>query len=121
VLEREPVVIVADIEHLPEPLGQAIDETEIAAVGAAANPGRLDGDAEGLGKRSFNVKMDFLAARLANGEAELLLGGEELPVEEVFELAAVDGEELGARQESDLVGDGAGADGGHLDHGEICR
>jgi hypothetical protein len=49
-------------------------------------------------------------------EHELILGREEFPIEEVLQLAAVDGQEFGARQEPKLRGDRSGLDCGDFDH-----
>ena len=48
VREREAVVVVANVERLPEALGQPLDEAELAAISAAADRGRLELDAHAL-------------------------------------------------------------------------
>ena len=58
---------------------------------------------------------------LPHVQQELLLGGEELPVEEVLELPPVDRDELGARLEAELVGDRFRLYSGDLDHGHQSR
>ena len=58
-----------------------------------------------LTQRALDVELDLLAVRLADVEEELLLGGEELPVEEVLELPAVHGEQLRPLGEPELLGD----------------
>ena len=50
---------------------------------------RLERDADRLAQRALDLELDLLAVRLADVEQELLLGGEELPVEEVLELPPV--------------------------------
>ena len=42
VAEREPVVVVPDVQHVTQPVGQPIDEAEVTAVSAAPDPGRLE-------------------------------------------------------------------------------
>jgi hypothetical protein len=42
--ERQPIVVIADVEHVSEPVRQAVDKAEITAVGAAADAGRLEGN-----------------------------------------------------------------------------
>ena len=42
-------------------------------------------------ERALDVELDLLAVGLAHVEDERFLGGQELPVEEVLELAPVDG------------------------------
>ena len=37
VAEGEPVVVIADVEHVPQPVRESVHEAEIAAVGAPAN------------------------------------------------------------------------------------
>src|SRR5262249_46242599 len=83
ILEREPVIVVPDVEHLPEPFGKAVDEAEIAAVGAAADSGRLHRYPEGLAQGPFDVEFDLGTIGLANLEDELLFRGEKLPIEKV--------------------------------------
>jgi hypothetical protein len=39
VLERQPVVVVPDVQHVPQAFGQPVDETEVAPVGASADAG----------------------------------------------------------------------------------
>ena len=72
VAEREPVVVVADVEHFAQPLGKAVHEAEVAAVGAAADPRRLERDAQRLVERALDVELDLLAVRLADVQEELL-------------------------------------------------
>jgi len=105
VTEGEAVVVVPDIEHVAEAVGQPIHEAEVAAVRAAADPGRLQRHAQGLVQRSLDIELDLLAVRLTHVQQEPLLGGEELPVEEVLQLSAVHRDELRARSEAELLGD----------------
>jgi hypothetical protein len=49
-------------------------------------------------------------------ESELFIGAQELPVEKIFQLAAIHRNQLGAGLQAQLVGDGAGLNGGDLDH-----
>jgi hypothetical protein len=49
-------------------------------------------------------------------EEELLLGGEELPVEEILQLAPVHREQLGARAQAHFIGDRLWFDSGDPNH-----
>ena len=53
---------------------------------------------------------------MAEVEIELLLGGQKLPVQKIFQLATVHRQQLGAGAKADLLSDGAGMDCGDLDH-----
>ena len=117
VAERQAVVVVPDVEHVAQPFGEAVHEAEVAAVGAAPDPGRLEREPERLARRALDIELDLLTVRLADVEQDLLLGGEELPVEKVVELPAVHREQLGAGPEPQLLGDRIGLDCGNLDHG----
>ena len=105
VAEREPVVVVPDVEDVAQAVGQTVHEAEVAAVGAAADAGRLQRHAERLAQRALDLELDLLAAGLAHVQEELLLRRQELPVEEVLQLAPVDREQLGAHGEPQLLGD----------------
>ena len=117
VLERETVVIVADVQGLAQSLGEAVHEAEIAAVGTAADARPLKGNAHWYFEGALQVEFDLLSVRLADVEQEFLLGGEEFPVEKVVEGAPIDGDELGPREETELISHRPGMDGGHADHG----
>ena len=121
VAEGEPVVVVPNVEHVAKAVGQAVHEAEVTAVGAAPDPGRLEADADRLAQGSLDVELDLLAVGLAHVQEELLLGGEELPVEEVFQLPSIDREELRAFLETQLGGDRIGMDGGDFEHAGKCR
>ena len=117
VAEREPVVVVADVQRLAKAGRIPLDEAEVAAVGAAADAGRLEREPHRLVQRPLDVELDLLAVGLADVEQKLLVGGEELPVQEILQLAAVDAHQLGAGSKTELCGDGIRLDGRHLDHG----
>jgi hypothetical protein len=104
VAEREPVVVVADIEDIAQAFGKAIDKTEVTAVGAAADAGRLQGDAERNGRGPLDVELDLFSVGLADVEEKLVFGGEELPIEEVFELATVHRNKRGPGDEAQFFG-----------------
>ena len=95
---------------------QPVHEAEVAAVGAAPDPGRLERDAHGFVQRTLDLELDLLAVRLPDVEHELFVGGEEFPVEKVLDLPAVDRDDLGAGFEPQLLGDRVRVDGGDLDH-----
>src|SRR5688572_12493591 len=65
VREREPVIVVADVEGLPEPFRQALDKAELAAIGAAANRGRLEVDPHRFALGALDVVHDLLPIREA--------------------------------------------------------
>ena len=117
VLEREAVIVVADVQRLAQTLGETVHEAEIAAVGAAADARPLEGDPHRHLEGALEVEFDLLAIRLADVEQEFLLGGEELPVEKIVEGTPIDGDELGPREETELISHRPGMDGGHADHG----
>ena len=103
--ERQPVVVVAHVERLPETLRESLDEAELALVGAAADRRRLELDAERLSLGTLDLVDDLLSVRQARLDDELVLGGEELPVEEVRERAAVHRQELRPGDDAHLVAD----------------
>src|SRR6266571_4043158 len=71
-------------------------EAEIAVIGAAPDARRLQRDAHRHPLRAFDVVFDLLPRGQAGPEHELLVGGQELPVEKVLEGTGVDREQLGA-------------------------
>src|SRR5215207_10626444 len=103
--EREPVVVVADVERLTQPLRKALDEAELALVRAAANHRRLELDAERLAFGPLDVVHDLLAAGELRLDDELVVRGEKFPVEEIGETAAVHRQELRPGDDADLVAD----------------
>src|SRR5215204_7425122 len=58
VAEGEAVVIVADVEHIAEAIGQSVDKAEVTAIGTPANPGRLERDPHRLAERPLDVELD---------------------------------------------------------------
>ena len=78
-------------------------------------------DAHRLAQRPLDVELDLLAVGLADVQQERLLRGEELPVEEVLELAPVDREELGAHLQAELLGDRRRLHRGDLDHSRFPK
>ena len=114
--EGEPVVVVPDVEHVAQAIGQPIHKAEVAAVGAAPDPGRLERHPERLAQRPLDLELDLLPAGLAHVQQELLLGGQELPVEKVLQLPAVHREELGAFLEPQLGCDRIGMYCGYSNH-----
>ena len=103
--ERQPVVVVANVERLAESLRQPLDEAELAAVGAAADGRRLELDAQRLAFGALDLVDDRLAVGQAGLDDQLVVGGEEFPVEEVGELAAVDRQQLRPGRDPQLLGD----------------
>jgi hypothetical protein len=120
--ERQPVVVVADVEHLADAVRVPFDEAEVTAVGAAPDAWRLDGDPHRLLDRAFDDDLErLIGPRLLEDEGELLVRRQKLPVEKVLELAAIHRIQLGAGYESELLADRIGLDTGHLDHGSRPR
>ena len=71
----------------------------------------------GSSSGTLDLELDLLAVRLADVQQELLVGGEELPVEEVVELATVDGQELGPRFQPQFLPDRSGLHRLNSNHG----
>ena len=94
--EGEPVVVVADIEHLTEPIRQTIHEAEVAAVGTAPYPGWLERNTHRFAQRPFDLEFDLFAVGLPYVKYEIFLGGEKLPVEKVLQDPAIHRQQLGA-------------------------
>ncbi len=57
VSKGQAVVVIADIQHFANAFGIPLDETEIAAVGAPTNPGRLDCDAQRVVNRTLDLDL----------------------------------------------------------------
>ncbi len=117
--ERQPVVVVANVERLAEALRQSLDEAELAAVGAAPNARRLEHDAPRLALRSFDFEDDLLAIGLPRLDRDFIVGGEKLPIEEVGNRAAIDAQNLRPRDNSKLRGDAIWLDPGDSYHNQI--
>ena len=72
-----------------------------------ADRGRLELQSHWLAFGALDVVLDELSIGESRRDEELLLSGEEFPIEEISELAAVDGEELGPGNDAQLLGDAA--------------
>jgi hypothetical protein len=116
VAEGEAVVVVPDVQRLPQPLRKAVHEAEVTPVGAAPDARRVELDPQGGVVRPLHVVLDGLPLRGAGQQHEALLGREELPIEEVRQLAPVDGEQLEAGGDPELGPDGIGMHGLHPNH-----
>ena len=103
--ERQPVIVVAHVQRLPESLREALDEAELALVGAAPHGGRLELDAERFTFGALDLVDDLLALGRPRLDDELVVGREELPIEEVGERAAVHRQELRPGDDAHLVAD----------------
>ena len=68
-------------------------------IRTTANPGRLQHDAHRQPLRAFDVILDLLPRWQAGPQDELLVRGQELPIEKVLETPAVDLEQLGSWDE----------------------
>ena len=103
--ERQPVIVVANVKPLPEPLGEPFDDAELAPVGAPSDRGRLKLDTHRLAAFALDVVLDFRPIGQPRRHDERLIGRQELPIEEVFQRPFIDGEEFSAGNDADLVGD----------------
>jgi hypothetical protein len=122
VAEGEPVIVVADVEHLPNAVGVPLHETEITAIGAAADPGRLDRHAEGFVDGALDFDLEFVGRlRGPEGKLEVLVSGEKLPIEKILELLAVDREQFGAFNQANGLADRVGGNFGDTDHVVVTR
>jgi len=72
--EGEPVVVVPDIEGLPQSGRQPFDEAELALVGAASHRRRLERDPEGLAVEALELVDDLFTVGLTGLDHELLVG-----------------------------------------------
>ena len=102
VAKGEPVVIVANVERRSQAGRIPVHEAEVAAIGAAADAWRLEPHAKRQILGTLDVELDFLARGHAGVQQKAVVGGQELPVQEVFELPAVDGQEIGAGDEPEF-------------------
>ena len=90
VTEGQPVIVVPDVQGLSQAGGIAVYKAEVAVIRAAPDPGRLEHDAHRQPLGTFDVVLDLLPRREPSAEHELLVGGQELPVEKVLERLAID-------------------------------
>src|SRR5690606_15225056 len=86
VREREAVVVVANVQVAAKSLRQPLDEAEFALVRAPAHARRLELQAERLTELSLDLQLQLRTVGKPGGDEQLLLRGEELPVEEIGEL-----------------------------------
>src|SRR3989442_478220 len=100
--ERQPVIVVPDVQRRPQTLGVAVHEAEVAVVGAATDPRCFQRDAEGEPLRSHDVVLDAVAVGQRGGQHEALVRGQELPIQEVLERATVDRVQLHSRDEPEF-------------------
>jgi len=101
VAEREPVVVVADVQSLAQSQRVAVHEAEIAVVGAAPDARRLERHPHRQSLGTLNVVLHFLPRGELRPKHELVVGGEELPIEKILEVTSVDREELHAGDETE--------------------
>ena len=114
--EGEPVVVVANVQRRAEPLRQPLDETELALVAAAAHARRLEHDAHRHSLGALDLENELLTLGGGELEHELLVRGEELPVEKVLELAPIHRAQRGAGDNAELGCDGVWKDARDFDH-----
>ncbi len=115
--ERETVVVIPDVERLAQPFRKSLDEAELAAVGAAPHGGGLQLHAEALPFGAFDLVDDRLAVGEADRDLEFIVGGQELPVEKIIDVAPVDGEDLRSGHDLEFVSNAIGSDACDADHG----
>jgi len=72
-------------------LAGEVDPAVAAAVGTAANGRWLQRDTQLVALRTDDLVDDVFAVGLTRFDDELFVGGEKLPVQEVTEIASVDG------------------------------
>ena len=116
--EGQAAVVVLEVEGLPHPLGELVDEAEDALVLAGVLL---------VHQRGLEVQTDIVVLPLADGDLKGLavagqlqpdLGSreEEAVVQHVGNLAAIDGYEDVPRDDAVALGAAVGGDGGDLDH-----
>ena len=115
--EGEAVVVIAYVERSPQARRQPFDEAELAAVGAAPDRRRLELHPERFPVGSLDVEGDRLAIGESALDRQLVVRRQELPIEEVGELAPVHRVELGAGHDPHGTGDRIGKDAADADHG----
>src|SRR5688572_10571692 len=71
VRERQPVIVVADVEVSAKPGRKAFDEAELASIGASSNRWRLESDTELLALRALDLVDDFVAVGLPRLDDEI--------------------------------------------------
>ena len=77
-------------------------------VAAASDARRFERDTHRKAFRALDVVRDLLPRRHSGGEHEVVIRREKLPVEEVLQRPAVDGQELRSRGEPELGAKGVG-------------
>src|SRR5881409_1231915 len=83
---------------------------------ATPDPRRLERHAHREPLGALDVVLDRLPRRQARRQEEAVVRREELPVEEVLERPAIDGQQLGSRREPQLAADGVGCYRLHANH-----
>src|SRR5579863_10721598 len=115
VRERQPIVIVAQIQRLAETWWEAFDKEELATVRALANRWRFQLDAERLAIRPLDL-VDHGLPILPRLDLERVVRAQEFPVEKIPELTPVDRHQVGPRRQPDFLGDTPGDDARDADH-----
>ena len=98
--EGESVIVVANVEHVAQPLRIAVHKAEVAMVGAAADARRFERDAHREPLGPLHVVLDVFPGRQARPQHERVISGEEFPVQKVPKLPAVDRQQLRPRSET---------------------
>ena len=94
IAERQAVIVVADVERLPQAVWVAVHKAEIAVIRTAPDPGRFEGHAHRQPFRALDVVLDLLPRREPSPQDELLVRSQELPIKKVLEGSAVHLEEF---------------------------
>ena len=121
--EGEPVVVVLDVQALPQPGRQLEDEAELAVVVAGAHLVEQGGVhlgaqrlARALGDRQVEVE-----AAPAHLDVEVGLVGQQLPLDDVARLVAIEGDDLVAGLQTGSLRRGPGRDSHHAREGHGSR
>ncbi len=117
VAKREPVIVVPDVQCLAQAERIPVHKAEVAVVGAAPDPGRLERHPHRQALGTLHVVLDLLTRRQPRPQHELVIGGEELPIEKILEVSVVDREELRSGDETE---GGAQRIGRHRLHANHC-
>jgi hypothetical protein len=103
--EGKPVVVVTHIQVATQTLRKALDEAELALVGAPPHARRLELYAERFTQIALELDLQDLAIRAAGRDEQVFLRCQKLPIQEVVQLSPVDREKLGTGEDAYLLTD----------------
>ena len=121
--EAEPVVVVLEVEALPQPRRQLVDEAELAVVVARAHlveQRRVDLDAERLAGGLGHLDGELEPAA-ADVEHQVGLVGQQPPLDDVPGGLAVEADDLVADEQTGPLGRRSGRDGDDAGCGHPAR